>query len=226
MFNFKISGAAAGIAFIFSLILGFFSGAGLLILFLRALIFGAVFFGLSCLVFWILAQYLPEILNIKEDELGFPVSGSRVDISLGDEKIAGAFPIDNSEIVDDISGKPSTQPRTAVEPLDQRKKAEYNKEGGIEGDFDALTGLANMPDSGIGTAGKAGSMDTLADMDGFTDNTLGSSSNAADKDTFSFESSEPGWSKSSSKQSGLSGDFDPKELAQAIKTVLNRDGKG
>ena len=213
MFNFKISGFAAGIAFILSFLIGLLSRAGIPVILLRAFIFGALFFGLSILVYWLLAQFMPEIFNVSEDDLG--LSGSRVDISLGDENFAGAFPRDNSENVDDIAGKPSTPARTS--PLDQGKNAGYNEDG-IEGELDAGPAFDSAEDGPVRAA------ETLPDLESIAEGTPGSATDVVNMGSFGYDDSKR--YKTSSRKPGLEGDFNPKELAQALRTVLKRDEKG
>jgi hypothetical protein len=226
LFNFKISGIAAGAAFVISIVVGLFSGAGILVLLLRAFLFGVVFFALSCLIFWLLAQYIPELLGGSDDDLGFPVSGSRVDISLGDGPVSGAFPLDSSESVDDIAGRPSAPPRAAPLPLDQERNEGYNIAGEIGAELEDA-GYGQGFGSGFGgIAGRAASGDTLPDMDSLTEPTPGSAADVVNTGEIGYNSSEPRRPKSTSRKSEMAGDFNPKELAQAIKTVLNKDEKG
>ena len=226
MFNFKICGIAAGIAFILSIILGLFGGVGFLALILRAIIFAAVFFALSCFIFWLLAQFVPELLSGGDDDLGFPAAGSRVDISLGDGGITGAFPTDSSDLVDDIGGRPSTPKKAASLPLDQEDGAGYNANGEAAGDLkDAGGGMAFGASYG-GMSGRKGSGDTLPDMDSLAGSVPESAADMVNAGDIGFDSFEPRRPKSSSRKSEMAGDFDPKELAQAIQTVLRKDEKG
>ena len=223
MFNFKISGIAAGTAFVLSLVIGLFSGSGFLIPLLRALIFAIIFFALSCLIFWLLAQFLPDLLSSPEDDLGFPVSGSRVDISV-DGPVSGAFPADNSESVDDIAGRPSALPKAASSLLDQEGNAGYNEEGGVDGDLEAVSDGEAMG-AGSEMPGRSRSAATLPDIGEVSENIPGSAADVENIEEIGFDSPEPRRPKSSSKKSDM-GDFNPKELAQAIQTVLKRDDKG
>ena len=229
MFNFKISGIAAGAAFILSLVIGLLSGSGFLILLLRALIFAILFFALSCLIFWLLAQFIPELLSGPEDDLGFPAAGSRVDISVGGENITGAFPADASESVDDIAGIPSSSLKAASSPLDQEGNTGYNSKGEVAGELGASgDGEAVRAGSGREAPESAGSEDALPDLEGVADaeSIAEGAAEGANTDDMGFSSSEPRRPKSSSKKSDMAGDFNPKELAQAIQTVLKRDDKG
>ncbi|MDR3130971.1 MAG: hypothetical protein LBU18_05435 [Treponema sp.] len=80
MFNLKWSVLLAILGFVLSLLLSLLSGAGI-ISFIRALSFGAVFFALSSLLYWMIKRFLPDLLNpAGGDAQGL---GSLVDISLG-----------------------------------------------------------------------------------------------------------------------------------------------
>ena len=227
MFNFKISGIAAGAAFVLSFLIGLFSGSGLFIPLIRAFIFGALFFALTCLIFWLLTQFIPELLTPPEDDdLGLSVSGSRVDISVGSEGITGAFPSDNSDSVDDIAGRPTAAPVKVVsQGLDQEDNGGYNSGGEVVGDLEdagdapAFTANASRP-------ARAASANILPDMDNMSEDSSEDVVEMAEAADLGLNSSEPRRPKPSSKKSELSGDFDPKELAQAIQTVLKRDDKG
>ena len=258
MFNFKLSGIIAGAAFIFSLVIGLVSGVRIPIVFLRAFIFAVIFFGLTCLVYWLVSQFVPEMLSEPDDILDIPAPGSRVDITVEDSQIVGAFPANNSESVDDIGGSPSTphtnqaaEPagsaalsrsgleempqKTPSSPLDQKEKELYNDDG-VVGDFDFdggsfkdLTGdTSEDPEENPGnpetleTLESAGP-ETAPDMDG------GSGAEAASAggdDAAGFDEPEPRRPSSSRGNPELAGDFNPKELAMGIRTVLKRDEKG
>ena len=226
MFDFKISGIAAGAAFIFSLIIGFFSGIGMFYLFIRALIFAAVFFGLSCLIYWLITQFLPELLSGPKDDLSLGAPGSRVDISL-DGPIVGAFPRDQSEVVDNIASRPSIQPGNVSSPLDQKEKTSYTKgevsvdDGELmdSGDFGPAVGL------NAGLSPEIKKKDgILPDMDGLVEASSETVMGEIESEAPDYD--EPRRSTVSGKKPVLTGDFDPKELAQAIQTVLKKDEKG
>jgi hypothetical protein len=227
LFNVKLGGIAAGAAFVLSLVIGIISGSGFLALIIRALFFAALFFGLSCLVFWLAAQFLPELLGETDDDLGIPVSGSRLDISV-DGPITGAFPSDGSEKVDDIGGAPSTPRRSGASasagpsagPLDQNTNTRYNDDrGGSGGDGGPSAGFSAA--SGGEAAEPA---EVLPDIDGLS-GAVSPEGGGIDAGAASFDS-EPRRPASSSRKSEMAGDFNPKELAQAIRTVLKKDEKG
>ena len=227
MFNFKISGIVAGSAFALSFLIGLFSGSGLFVPLIRAFIFAVLFFVLSSLIFWLLAQFMPELLNAPEDDdLGLSVSGSRVDISVGSEGITGSFPSDNSENVDDIAGRPSVPAKSASIPLDQEENTGYNADGEVVGELEDADDEIFVRSSSVSKPARAGSADILPDIDSMSESTSEDAVEMADSADIGFDSSEPRRPKSSSRKSEMSGDFDPKELAQAIQTVLKRDDKG
>jgi hypothetical protein len=212
LFNFKASGIAAVTAFVLSLVVGLISGSGFLVVLIRALLFGILFFVLSCLVFWLLGQFVPELLSEREDDFDIPSPGSNVNISVGGP-VSGAFPMDNSETVDDIGGR-----AFASAPLDQDANAGYTEE---EGDLDGL----ETPSTGrLGASPDAGE-EVLPDMDGISEDAP--QTGGVDMGV-SFDTSESKRRDSASKRGkeALGGDFNPKELAQAIRTVLKKDEKG
>jgi hypothetical protein len=81
VFNLKWSSLSAVFGFALSLLLSLVSGAGIVSL-LRALIFGAGFFLLGSLLYWMVKRFLPELGSQEEDAPGLDL-GARVDISLG-----------------------------------------------------------------------------------------------------------------------------------------------
>jgi hypothetical protein len=218
LFNFKAGGIAAGTAFILSFCIGLFSGIGFLALIVRALLFGALFFGLSCLVFWLLGQFVPELLNEGEDGIDIPLPGSRVNISIDGGPPEGAFPQDSSDSVDDIGGRPSTEVRQ--NPLDQDDNVDYNGEKALA---DSLGSFSTGDISGAPASSGA----ALPNMDSLSEAFTPQPGGLGGGDV-SFDTPEPRRPRSSSGsgKTTLKGDFNPKELAQAIQTVLKKDEKG
>jgi len=214
--NFRVSGIAAGIAFVLSLIIGILSGAGFPYLLLRALVFAGVFFALSGLGFWAVSRFLPELLSEGGgadggDDFDIAVPGSRVDISVG-SSVEGAFPEDASDSVDDIAGRPSAVRKQSISPLDQNEDSGYNEERG----FDSLAASESLGDD---------STDALPDMGSLS----GDSDDDDDEEDLGMDSFDPPPEqprRSSSKKPALAGDFDPKDLARAIQTVLKKEEKG
>jgi hypothetical protein len=193
----------------------------LLALLLRALLFGALFFGLSCLTFWLLGQYVPELLNGAEDDLGIPVPGSMVNIHEG--PIVGAFPQDSSESVDDIGGRPGVRARQSQDVLlDQDEKVDYTDIRDLSDGPGSLSsgGFAGSPETPASSGAEA-----IPDMDGLSE-AFTPRPGGFDAGVVNFDTPERGSHSSSRPGTALRGDFDPKELAQAIQTVLKKDEKG
>lgn len=248
MFNFKISGFAAGAAFVLSLLVGLVSGAPAPILLLRALLFAVLFFLLICLVFWLLNQFVPELLSAADDGLDL-APGSRVDISVGPDRIEGAFPAGDHDAVDDIE---KTPPLSAPGDADSLFSAPGGLDQGEEGGYTTGGSLpAEWPDGN--SAGKgagfetadSGEIDLMPDFDSlsaaFFSNADSPAAGGGEKpaepeeisafETPAFDSPESGAPEprrplSSSKNSSMKGDFNPKELAQAIQTVLKKEEQG
>jgi hypothetical protein len=92
-FNIKISSIVAVGACALSLLLGLVSGGSFIMVLIRALIFGAVFFVLIAGAQMLISQFLPELSNI---EIALPAAptqpepGSVVDISVDDAGVSGA----------------------------------------------------------------------------------------------------------------------------------------
>jgi hypothetical protein len=224
LFNFKISGIAGGAALILSLLVGLISGAGFLIVCLRALLFGAAFFALFCLVFWLLGQFVPELLSGSGADLDFGAPGSRVNLTVGGS-IEGAFPSGGVEEVDNIekaAGRPRPQPGASgaqVMGLDQGDQSGYTSGGdgmrpansGSEGGGISLSG---GEDSGM-----------MPEFDALSGSFVTTSGAEAEPENFDTPS-EPRRPLSRGGKSNVMGDFDPKELAQAIRTVLKKEDKG
>jgi len=242
--NFRVSGIAAGAAFILSLIIGFASGAAFSAILLRAIVFALVFFALSGLGGVLVSRFLPELLSDTEagggsgdiDDYDISVPGSRVDISVGETPIEGAFPDDASEAVDDIAGSPSTGSFTTGgnaasshgqgdlqadfsnaerSPLDQGKKTGYNQERDITDDIGSLVDQGDFAE---------GQTEALPDMgniaEGYTEGESGQNVEAED-----FAPPEEPL-RVSSKKPTVADDFNPRELAKAIQSVLKKEEKG
>ncbi|MDR1390264.1 MAG: hypothetical protein LBJ31_09860 [Treponema sp.] len=221
MFNFKAAGIAAVFAAALSLILGVLNGIGPFVIVCRMLLFGGLFFGLACLVIWLAGQFLPELLVRGEDDLDIPAPGSYVDLTVG--PATGAFPSGSGEEVDDIAanrgfaGSPGEPPPESGPDLgmDPDADLQYN-EGGVFAGTDEGEGESKQSDA-------------LPDMDVMTEAfTQAGKDAAAAVEAIAFESDGPRQplSTSSRNKADMAGDFNPKELAQAIQTVLKKDEKG
>ena len=264
MFNLRISGIAAGAAFILSLVIGLASGVNLAVMLLRALVFAALFFAFSGIIVWLAGRFMPELLSAAEPGLdmgGVPPPGSMVDISVGQEPSGGgAFPQGDSEEVDNIehpsapalavsgaeepapeeydgddildledfgpAGRPADsaaaeEPLSRKEPaqkgLDQKTEAGYTAQGSVPLEARAMT-----------PAGDSGGDDLMPDFDALSEAFLpNSGSGGEEMEAIVYNTPDPAKLPSGAgKKQGLDGDYDPKDLAQAIQTVLKKDEKG
>ena len=147
MFNFKASGIAAGAAFFLSFLIGLVSGTSMPQLFVRAVIFGVVFFVLAGAIRFLVGRFLPELLPRRraEDSAEF-APGSRLDITDEDPGTAqgtasssqvfmGAQADDSHEglgHIDDLLKKDSLSPQVPEAGMDQNMQDGYNESSGTE----------------------------------------------------------------------------------------------
>jgi len=230
MFDPKMSAAAALAAFLLSFIVGVVSGAGFLIVLIRALVFAVAFFGLSAAAFALASRFLPELLDgsasegeASEEDVGI---GSRVDLSVGDERddqgIAYAQEAEASDLVDDAEsetvGSGGYEDGSEIPAgLDQ---------GGEDGYTDRGIG-SDSPGERVSPALPSGTLedvDILPDLEGMTDSFV--STIAEEADAYASAPSGVSSSRESRVPDGSGGSFDARELASAIQTILKRDQKG
>lgn len=150
---------AAFSALVISVSLGIISDVRPLHIFLRALIFTVVFFGVGFGARMVITSFIPELLYLEEEPVireNNQQSGSRINISVGNEEYAvpemykaPGEPHELGNIEDLISG--AFKPRVVAEsPADQFPKApaswesvdvnrenDYNMQGGDQDGFDA-----------------------------------------------------------------------------------------
>jgi hypothetical protein len=225
------------------------SGAGFPALLLRPFVFGAVFFVFAGGIRLLINRFIPDLLNAGEEEDG-SAPGSLVDISVGDEnapqRISAALPGFDSEEVGNIgelletepgsgnsagaggssvSGLPDPETAGAEIPgLDHNRQDGYTAKGkGAAGnsgnsavpdvlpDLDSMAGvfLSKSEDSGSGISGVAGM--PVSGAPG-PDEAGGAGSVPEERRP-----------KSSGKGQSMGGDYNPKDLASAMRTILSKD---
>jgi hypothetical protein len=255
MFNAKwgiiCGGAAFVLAFITSLLLGHTSLSAAL---LRGGGFAALFFGMGAGIWALVNIFIPELLAVRDDDVGNVFSkkatGARVNITLDDSDTVFSAALPNTgveaagadEVGDfkDLFSRPANSRQDIDQnPLtgytDKREQEDFAPEldtsldtslgGALEnslngvkvdglGDFSMDFG-AFAPEGGKGGAGSL--MDPFSFMPG-TDDSVGAEETHA--------SAAPQRSSSSSKTAELQGDFNPKDIAAGIRTVLEKDKKG
>jgi hypothetical protein len=231
MFDPKLSGIAGGIAAVLSFLVGLISGVGFPWLLIRALVFGVGFFVLSGCAYWLVTQFLPELFDRGEEdpELEGSVPGSRLDISVE---------MDASDGLTDLVGSaaPSNENKDALfgNGLDQKAEDGYTKEGKAdegpvngEGPFPQgaqETGPPAVPAVTDPEAVPSDTVDELPDLELMADVLITPSAEGGAGEI--IESSSAGLAAGRSKPPSLGGDFNVKEMASAIQTILKREDKG
>ena len=244
MFNLRFCTGAAAVAFILSLVFGAFSGSQLLSIILRAVVLGGVFFVLAAGINIVANQFLPELMDpvSTNDEISdrhYSSPGANLDISVG-ESVSVDNPGEETDSEEDLPAEleeiddgetmfpPGIGNQTIVSrpPLDQNREDRYNiNEQGEVKPAVAKAGIA-IPDQG-----DLGSVDSLPEL-GNAGLTL-----AAQPEVIVANESTafvPGIPTGINVGSGIKrktskspmDDFNPKDVASAIQTVLRREDKG
>jgi len=217
VFNWKLNIILGGTGMVLSFVIGLISGARFPFILIRASVFGVVFLGLGIGLWFLINRFIPELLypdggSEDKDESGLH-PGSRIDITLGDGKILPEMfrNIDNSEGVGDIGElidgtfKPAVQlerGNTAGEGVDQMPEEGYTGNNSQSGHF------------------PGDSMGGMPDLDLMTGSFTGSSNDMPEE---MAERPLPERKPVGNKPHEFKGDFNPKELAAGIRTMLSED---
>ena len=272
MSNLKWGFVAAAIALVISALLGIIFDVRPFYIFLRALIFSAVFFGIGFSIHMVINNFMPELLSLEEE----PVihennqSGTRVDITLGN---SGEYAVPEMYKDDDpdklgnieelISGafKPRASPEfpsgqykkssfAELESIDGKSENDYN-EGGVNWNAlepENLEFLSTRPSASAPpekqvftpSFGDNSDLGGLADLDAMATAFSGvgeprptaapapspGPAMAEPIDDHLFDETAPiakPASRSANKSQQLEGNFNPKELAQGIRTALAKE---
>ena len=244
MFNLKFSGIIACIAFIFSFLLGIIGRSTMPMLLFKPFIFAFVFFMISILVRLIVGHFLPEL--VEENDFGEEPyqPGSRVDITDDDSadystgalggsggetttaapgfSFIGARPDDSEDGLGDISdlARKSSFTSSIGEEypmgMDQNREDSYTEGGGDRGSQvkvqKAGGGEVYNPD------------ETLPDLDSMAGVFMPSSSDGEPEG--SEHTSHSPLKKPSSSAPAWTEDFNAKEMAQGLRTVLSKEKEG
>ena len=250
MSNFKWGFLAGAVALVLSFMIGLISGVNILHVMLRALIFGVLFFGLGFGIRMFIDSFFPEILSaINDDEENDTLAspGSRVNITL--DSVKGFAmpemyrnpekPDEVGNIGDLVTGAPehvSKKAGAAMETssfgpgIDQKQEDDYTygvfdipgiQDPISETDSQAVGNNSRVapvftPSFGDGDAGLGGLPDLDALAGAFLNNDAGARPPPA-------EPGGPVRSPLSNKPEALKGDFNPKELAEGLRTILIKD---
>jgi len=223
VFDPKISALVGGIAFILSLLFGLIVGAAFLIALLRAVLFALFFFVFSGIAYWLITQFIPELLENQSQDISegpIPDMGSRVNISVGEDD---EIPENSlaSQLVKDSVVKDSVEEDEFIseKALDQKAEDGYTNQ-----DNDSVR-IENSEESSPRPAlpvGVIDDVDELPDLEGMSDAFVMPITEVGENDE-PLVGARP---SVSAKKTGTSADFDPKEMAMAIQTILKRDQKG
>ena len=253
MLNLRIGGIVAGAAFVFSCILGLVGRTAMPLLLIRAAIFAVIFFVISALVKMVAGRFLPELLEDDGsggDEVSIP--GSRINIMEGDSLSLEGGAADTGSaslaaLADDseeglgniadllrISKAPRVSNGETQAGMDQNPQDDYTKEG----ETDKFSTL--IPDEGSVPAfsssgaeadeaefgGSSASDGILPDLDSMAGAFMSSAAGGEPDTTEYSVSAPPPKPSSSSKTPAWSGDFNAKDLASGLRTILNKEKEG
>jgi hypothetical protein len=247
MFDFKAGGIAAGAAFVVSFLISLASRVSFPALILRPLGFAVLFFGIVFIIYVLVSRFLPELLDETAEtggDAGIP--GSRIDISEPDDpgEAASFSPVlpdsaavpgnfaeagDSEESLDDISGyvkndaevpRPARNPAEAplygetLSDLDQEAKNGYTKESSPD-----IFSASGERAGGTGAA----EGDFLPDLDSLAGVFMPSSGENGN-DTTEYSTAAPAKKPAPGRKGQkMEGDFNPKDLAAGIRTILNKE---
>jgi len=230
MFNIKWSVVCAAVAFVLAFVLSLLLGhTTLLIALLRAGIFAALFFGLGAAVWALINTFLPELLASGEEKdivgsvFSPETSGSKVNITVDDAPSAALPGTNNDEADPEEVGNFGDLVIGAIpasEDVDQNPSTGYTEEAE---EISPVFGNVKLEEAG----------DFSMDFGAFVSDGLDGEEGQEDLDTFSFlpgsgdtkEFSPPERKASGNKPLKLEGDFNPKEIAAGLRTVLEKDKK-
>ena len=247
--DFRTSGIIAGAAFILSFLIGLVSRTSMPMAIIRPLIFGLLFFIIPSLVSLLVNRFLPELLeNNDPGENAGLSSGSRINITLGDSMdpdrdstsdlsqnvlnpaIPGAVADESDEGLGDIADllrRGASQPErpAALTGMDQNAEEGYTKTEGFD-DFTSSKPAGTSAGIPVGVAEEnPNSAEMLPDLDSMAGAFVPI---AADEepDTTEYSVSTPSKKPSSGdKASAWTGDFNAKDIAMGLRTVLNKEKK-
>jgi hypothetical protein len=190
----KVNGIAGGIGFVLSCIVGIISGGSFLMVLLRAVIFGALFFVFIEVSQRLIGTFLPELLNPDADAASAAgeAPGSRIDISVEDD-----VDQENTDLFE-VSGT-----------LDQERKKDYTQQKG-EG-VDPAGFVPSAPwakDLAQGMDGAVGRDPLFSIHEAIPENIPEAASSKA---------------QHTSRVPSRGENLDPKKMASAIQTILKQE---
>jgi hypothetical protein len=245
MLNFKWGGIAGCIAFVLALLTSLLLGqTTFLVALLRASIFAAVFFAIVLGASALIKTYIPDLLNpiaptVDETKNIFTTAspGSRVNITLDDSHEA-AVPESDDDSFD--SGNVGDFSDLMTGKIQQTQKSSSDRGGDIDQSFTSSYTNDTEFAPAFGESDSGDSDEFSVDFGAFVGDGDEDGSEGGDEpltDSFSFFSGDDDSAHSEdasrqerktvsrNKPTKFEGDFDPKEIAVGIRTVLEKDKK-
>jgi hypothetical protein len=224
LINLKWSGIAGGFGLLFSFLVGVINGAGFPLVLIRALIFGIVFFILGGGIWMLINNFVPELLFPGEEEGLSSESrpGSRLDISVGGGQESALPELYGNSGAEEEVGNISDLLNGTISPgnntgMDQKGEDGYTDNSGTGFQSEVREPSSGPPVSAPGDYDSAGVLPDLDSMaEAFIPSSEGPVEGPADRPP-------PERKPSGNKPQNLKGDFNPKELAAAIRTKINKE---
>ena len=220
MFNLRISLIVASLAFVLSFFIGILFRSSFPAMVLRPLVFGVFFFLFSGFVSLIVSRFLPELLDDDAGEPQLIIPGSRINISEETPAVPGmayARPDDSDEELGDITNMMAGAAKASDSDSDDDEEAPTRP--GM--DQTAQAGYTKQAE--LGSPDRGESFDSLPDLESLVGAFL-PSSGEEEEEVQEYSSSEPAKRQFvGNKPQKMDVDFNPKELAAGIRTVLKKD---
>jgi hypothetical protein len=262
-----------------SVFLGIISDVNFLHIFLRAIVFGIVFFGLGFGLRFIITSFFPELLfadgdspqpaespgaiiNITLDSSGeyavpelYKSSGDSMELGNIDDLISGVFKSRNESDDIEMNKKGAFTPIMNEVGIDTGREAGYNDVGGIRDEsvfekppaersvftpsFGDDSGLGGLPDLDMMARAFSSASNSMEDPASIlapmpaaaVSESMISSATSIESmplgsvmplsEDLGYEPAKPRYA--GNKPQTLNGDFDPKSLAEGIRTVLSKE---
>jgi hypothetical protein len=219
------------VAFVLSFLIGLLSRTILPALIIRPLVFAVLFFIIANLINMLVHRYLPELLERdagpKEDII---MPGSQIDIMEDTPVVPGSIyarPDDSEETMGDISALASAPSGSRIREGPTNTAPAYTAPLNLGGmDQSEQSGYTEQGSSSD-ASGSGGSFDMLADLESLA-GAFTASSGEKEEAAEEFQGLDdgpfaPARSTSGNKPQKMEGDFDPKEMAQGIRTILKKE---
>jgi hypothetical protein len=252
MFDLRTNSLIAGAAFAISLLVGSLSGGSFLIILMRALIFAGIFFVIAGGINLAVSRFLPELLDMRDnDQAGSHVDitvededtpaafpndesdeevgnigelvgqGSSENIMWGtglDQTGENGYNSSNVGVGDDTSfgdNKSNANPQMPASPLTDKQAGAYSHSRPPADERDAQPAIPSRSWEDLD------SVDILPDLEDMAKAFL--PLERADEEESDSEDASQKRPSTSGKGRSPAGDFNPKDMAQALQTILKRD---